>query len=99
MSGFDSDNKLANFDGAALTAEIETPETQHFQNQRANVISCRVQANSASSTASVTLQIATRDEQKLSKTWSSAYSENGVNGLFDVRENARYHTYRAVIAA
>lgn len=98
MSAFDSSNKLSNFDGAALTASIETPEMQHFENQRANVVYCRVQANSFSGTASVTLQIATRDQQKLAKSWSSAYSENGVNGIFDVRENGRYHTYRAVIA-
>lgn len=100
MSGFSTNNKLGNFNGSALQATLETVELQHTPGQRTNVTKVRPIVNSNGSvTASVTLQVGTRDLQTNMTSWSTSANLNTTDSTFSIRENARYHKYRLHIAS
>lgn len=94
LSGFDSDNKQVNFDGAAMDATIETQEEQISSGKRSSVTLVRPIVDGSSAT--VTIQIGERNLLTDSVTWQSEISTNST-GDCPVRSNARYHRARVKI--
>lgn len=95
LSGFDSSHRQINFTGSALTALLETGEFQVTPGQRSNVIRLRPLVEGSSAT--VTLQLGTRNNLTESVTWGSAISTDQI-GEFQCRSNARYHRARLNIS-
>lgn len=92
---FGSNNKLQVLNGVALDATIETGEVQLYPGERANVTEVRPYIDGASAT--VTMQIGTRNTLADNVSWSSAVSLND-SGYAPVRSNARYHRLRVNIS-
>lgn len=95
FSGFNADHKQINFTGTALNATIETQEVELTPNARTNVQEVRPFVDGSSAT--VTIQIGTRNALNESVTWGSAISANSA-GNFPCRANARYHRMRVNIS-
>ncbi len=94
LSGFDSDHKQVNFDGAAMDATIETTEAQIFENKRAHLTLVRPLVDGTGATT--TVQIGERNLLSDSVSWQSEISTNST-GYCPVRSNARYHRARVKV--
>lgn len=95
FSGFNSDHKQVNFSGTAATALFETGEFQPNPGQRTQVTRLRPLVDGTSAT--VTLQLGTRNNQTESVTWGNAISVDQI-GEFQTRTNARYFRARLNIS-
>lgn len=95
ISGFNSDNKQINYDGAAMDATIETTEAQIFENFRAQVTLVRPLVDGSSATVSV--QLGERNLLSDSVSYQTEVSTNAT-GNCPVRSNARYHRARVKIS-
>jgi hypothetical protein len=94
LSGFNTDHKMVNFSGSALTAQLETMEAQVFPNMRAYITRVRPIVDGS---GTVTVQMGTRNVHSESVTYGSATSLVS-NGDCPVRSNARYHRIRVNIS-
>ena len=90
FSGFNSDHKQVNFTGSALSATIETQETELTPNMRTNIQEIRPFVEGFTT---MTIQIGGRNSLADSVTWGSAISANSA-GNFPCRSNYRYHRMR-----
>jgi hypothetical protein len=95
LSGFDGSNKLVNYNGTALTAEIDTAESQLVPGKVAKVEALRPLVEGSSAT--VTVSMGTRDTLQSNRSFATAASLNSI-GEADVRSTARYHTARIGIS-
>lgn len=95
LSGINSDQKLAYFNGSALVATIETTEAQLIEGSRAFVKLLRTLVHGT--TATTTVAMGTRNNLDESVTWGNAISANS-NGEYFTRSNARYHRARVSIS-
>jgi hypothetical protein len=86
LSAFNSDDKMVNMTGAALDAVVETQENEIFPNEDADLTLIRPLVEGTSAT--ITMQVGTRQKQQDSVSYSSAVSPN-TNGDCEVRENGR----------
>lgn len=93
LAAFDSSHQLATFQGAALTAQLETVELGESQQVYAKSVRPLV----SGSTASVTLANGTRNSQAANYSFSSAKAPNSI-GVANFRTPARYHRIRANIS-
>jgi hypothetical protein len=96
LSAFDSSHRLCNFTGSALTALIETQEAQISPGQRTNLMRLRPLIDGSSAT--ITVQIGTRNSLTESVTWGNAISPDSI-GEVQLRSNARYHRARINISS
>lgn len=89
LAGFDSSHRLGTFSGTAMSATVETLETQHIPGSRAHVTGARpiVDGNAA------TVAVGSRNLLSASESFGSAVSQNS-SGVCPIRSNARYHRYR-----
>jgi hypothetical protein len=94
LSGFNNAHKQINFTGTAMDAVLETMELQAFPGNRANVSLIRPVVDGS---ATVTVQMGTRDTQGDSVSYANAVSVNQT-GDCPVRSNARYHRVRVNIS-
>lgn len=90
ISAFNSNHKLSNFTGTALTALIETAEVQLSPGNRTNVLRVKPLIDGS---GTVTVQIGTRNLQSESVSYTSTVSLDST-GECQVRSNARYHRLR-----
>lgn len=90
LSGFDSNHKQVNFTGTSLNSLIETGEFQLTPGQRTNLFRVRPILDGS---ATITLQIGTRNSLSESVTWTPDLSVDQI-GEIQMRENARYFRAR-----
>lgn len=95
LSGFDSSHQLINYNGDALTAELDTKEIQHHPGRMSFVDAVRPLVEGTDATITVTP--ITRDKLNEAATVGTAESLNGI-GEADPRSVARFHRYRIGIA-
>lgn len=95
LSGFNSSHKMVNYTGTALDATIETGEATLHENHRTQVTKVRPVVDGTSAT--VTVQLGTRNALSESVTWDSSVSLNST-GDAPVRTNARFHRARVNIS-
>jgi hypothetical protein len=95
LSGFNSDHKHVNYVGTALTATLETAEFQGGEGLYSEVM--RIKPIYNGTTATVTMQVGTRNAFNSSTSFASAISVNS-SGECPVRANARYHRFRVNIS-
>lgn len=95
LSGYDTSHRLINYDGTALTAEIDTAEGQFTPGQLSFVETVRPLVEGASAT--VTVAMGTRADLQTARSFDSAVSLNGI-GEADFRSAARFHTLRTNIS-
>lgn len=93
LSGFNTDHKHVNFNGAALDAVLETTELQSQEGYLTEVLRIKP---IYSGSGTVTMQVGTRNLFSAANTWGNAISLNA-SGECPVRANARYHRFRVTI--
>jgi hypothetical protein len=96
LGAFDTNHKLANFQGDAMDATIETTEGQILEGQRAEVTNLKPLVE-GSEDSTITIQIGERDLLTEDPTWTSAIPMNTI-GECDARSNARFHRARVNIS-
>jgi hypothetical protein len=94
LSAFDSSHRLVTFTGSAMTATIETTESELFDGNRAFVSLLRPLVDGS---GTVTVNIGTRNQLSESVTWGSAISLDA-SGEAQCRSQARYHRARLNIS-
>lgn len=94
LSGFDSSHRQINFTGSALTALIETKESQLTPYNLTNLLRVRPVIDGS---GTITMQIGTRNQLSDSVTWNSAIPTDQT-GACQVRSNARFHRARVNIS-
>jgi hypothetical protein len=95
LSGFDSSHRQINFNGSAMTATLETTEFEASPGSRTDITLLRPQVQGTSAT--ITVQMGTRNTQNTSVTYGSAVSPNST-GDCPIRSNARYHRIRVNVS-
>lgn len=95
LSGFNTSHRLVNYNGAALTAEIDTKEMQLFPGYLGFAETVRPLVEGSSAT--VTVQAGTRATLRATESFGSATSVNSI-GEADLRSVGRYHTFRCNIS-
>lgn len=90
---FDADHKLATFNGAALTAVIETPEAQINPGRRSIVKSVTPLVTGG---GAVSIEIGTRSKMTDSVSWTGATTVNS-EGEAHLFADGRYHRARVTI--
>lgn len=98
LTAFNTSNQNATFNGAPLTACIDTKEFSAPDQRRMVVNSIRpiVESEEFPSTT-ITIQVGTRNSLQSNPVFDPPLSVNGLNGEFNTRRNARYHRYRVSI--
>lgn len=96
LAGFNSSHKMVTFDGTAKTAVFETGDYDLSNNGSRTQIT-RARPAVDGSTATITLQLGTKNVQNESITYTSAVPPNA-DGFCDFRTNARYHRAKMTIA-
>lgn len=96
LAAFDSDKKLNFFNGAALTATLETAEFQLFPGRRSELLKSRPIVEGDSNTV-ITLTPLHRNELADSYTTDTAISLNST-GIFPMRANDMFHRQRVSIS-
>jgi hypothetical protein len=91
LSGFDSSHRQVNFTGSPRTALLETVEFQAHPGYRTNVSLVRPIVQGTSAT--VTVQMGTRNTLNSSVSYANAISTNST-GDCPVRSNSRFHRIR-----
>jgi hypothetical protein len=86
---FNSDNKLAYWNGSAMAGTVETTEFEAAPGSRSMLSSARPVVDGGATT----IQIGHRNRQQDTITWTSARSVNA-NGRATMRKTARYHRAR-----
>ena len=94
LAAFNSDNKLAFFDGANMEATVETPDMQVFKGWRAFVNGVEPIVDNANAFVAV----GTRERLGDTRVWGSESSIEE-NGVCSVRSSGRYHRFRLRIPA
>ena len=97
LQAFDSSHQAATFDGAALTAILDTKEISSGAQQRIVTNSVRPLVEGSPSTT-VTVQVGTRNNLSDNVNFSLAKATNGLNGEVSCRHNSRYQRYRVNIS-
>jgi hypothetical protein len=92
LAVYDTEHKKGTFAGTALSAVIETPEAQLFNDKRAFVDGVRPLIDGASTT--MTVQLGTRDLQNSASSFDTAVSPESDTGIAHTRSDARYHKVR-----
>lgn len=95
LAGFDSSHRLVSYTGAALTASLDTKETQHYPGQISFVDAARPLVEGEN--ALILIQIGTRNKLNEAVTFSGLAALNSI-GEATFRSAARYHRYRIVIS-
>lgn len=95
LGAFNSSHNSATFEGAALTATIESKEIDGGPGAAVFIDSVRPIVEGGSAT--ITIQHGIRARQTDDVSWGSSQSVNS-DGAYDVRAGARYHRFRATIA-
>jgi hypothetical protein len=95
LAAFDSNHKLNYFTGTAMTATLETGETQLTPGNRTDVRRLRPVVDGTSATT--TMQVGTRNKLSDTVTWGSSLSLNST-GEFCTRSNARFHRARVSVS-
>lgn len=93
IGGFDNEHKSGLFDGAPLSAVLETKEDRLSGNARTSVTRVRPEVEGASST---TVAAGTRDVLKDSVVWGNAASSER-DGNHAARADARFHRFRVTV--
>lgn len=93
LIAFNSDFKLAFFSGDPMSAVIETRELNLSPNKRTLLNAVRPLIDGGSTS----IQVATRNLQSASESWSATTSVSST-GRATLRRNARYHRVRANIS-
>ena len=94
LSAIDAENKLAYFNSSALTATLETGETQLFPGRRALVTNVRPMLEGA---GTVTIEAGTRDNTNSTVTYTSPATVNS-DGEANLFASGRYHRARINIS-
>lgn len=89
LAAFDSSHKQSFFTGTALSAVLETGESQLVPNKRAEVTEVVPLVDGGTHT----VEVGTRETQVASVSYSGASAENS-SGICPVRSNSRYHRFR-----
>lgn len=89
LLGFDSSNKAATFDGAALAATLDTKELSSGHN-RTIVNGVRPLIEGEGDTVTMKVSLGTRNNLKSTPTFSTARAVNSRNGVANVKTSARY---------
>lgn len=97
VQGFDTSNRGATFDGAALTALIDTKEIGGQGEQRIFVNGIRPLIEGTSA-AVITAAVGKRNQLNENVAFTALKAANGINGLVSLRANSRYQRYRCSIA-
>ena len=95
LSGFNSDHKLVNFTGDALTAEFETGEVNLNAGGRAFINGVRPLFDGD---GTATIQIGARNMVNGTVTYTAASAQNSQTGICDQRSNAYYHRIKMTIS-
>lgn len=95
FGAFTSSNKLSLFAGAPAAAVVETTKIQHNEGTGSFVSGAKLEGNPTS----FTMQVGTSMLADTLSTWSSANSRSTRTGLVPFRADAKFHQYRANIAA
>ncbi len=95
LSAFDTAHKAGTFEGAALTAEIDTQEVATPDTKMILLTSARPLVDGASATT--TMRVGTRNTQSSSVTYGSALTANPI-GEFNTRVAGRYARFKCEIA-
>lgn len=93
---FTSDHKLSLASSSALTAVIDTAEAQVTTGQKTDIFLVKPVVDGT--TASITMQIGTRNLLSDAVTWGSVLSLDS-DGHCQTRSNARYHRLRVTVAS
>lgn len=93
LSALDADHKLAYFNSAAMTATLETGETQLFTGKRALVNNVRPMIEGYSA---VSMELGTRDKTKDAVVYTAPETVNDY-GEANIFADARYHRARTTI--
>lgn len=98
LIAFNAAHTGGTFDGLALTATLDTKEIGSGDGKRIIINRLRPLIEGTAGAMTVTVQPGSRDSLADNVIFDSAISENGLNGEFNMRKNARYHRYRFAIA-
>lgn len=95
LAAFDSNHKLNTLTGSALTATIDTTESEI--NPGSHTLLRKFRPMIEGTSATITAKIGTRNKANESVTWSSSISEDS-DGEFSCMQNARFHRARFTIS-
>lgn len=89
LAGFDTSHQSGSFEGANMTATLETREVEIYPGRYTRLNAFRALVDGGS----VTAQIGYRNTQNESVTWTPVLTQRS-SGRFTYRTNARYHRFR-----
>lgn len=95
LSGFKTDHKSGTFEGAALTAQIDTTEVSTPDTRMLLMTNARPLVDGASATT--TLRVGTRNRLNAAPSYGSTISANSI-GEFNTRVSGRYARFRVDIS-
>lgn len=97
IQAFNSSNESATFDGTPLQATIDTKEISGPEHQRIMCNSLRPLVESTGGSTTINAQVGTRSRLTDNVVFNMQRGQNNLNGEINIRENARYQRYRAII--
>ena len=96
IQAFNTSNEAASFNGTPLQATLDTKEVNSPDHRRMMVNGVRPLVE-AQGNSTLQLRVGTRNQLENNTSFSNLIQQNGINGAFSFRQNARYHRYRLVI--